>query len=189
MRAMARSDVKKAGAYVFEIMCRRPGTRINSIMTRIERGEDLKSIAARYNTDKSTIEVYQKALEGKLSRIRKVEDGKEPLFWNRDLRIMRRIPEDPEDWPWPEYDMTDKFSFDRAGLRRCLKERGMSMASFGRRAGFGDKFISELCTRDKLIGAFLYMVYSITGVDMIRENVAWPYERKSRKGDKRSEDV
>lgn len=51
----------------FEKLCRQRGTRINAIMTRLERGEDIADIARRYHTDRCTIRVYRKALEGKLS--------------------------------------------------------------------------------------------------------------------------
>lgn len=52
----------------FELRCRQPGTRINAIMTRLERGESEADIADRYHTTVGTIHVYRKALEGKLSR-------------------------------------------------------------------------------------------------------------------------
>ena len=52
----------------FELRCRQPGTSINAIMTRLERGESEADIADRYHTTVGTIHVYRKALEGKLSR-------------------------------------------------------------------------------------------------------------------------
>ena len=52
----------------FERYCRQKGTRIDAIMTRLERGEDERELADRYHTGVETIRVYRKALEGKLSR-------------------------------------------------------------------------------------------------------------------------
>lgn len=51
----------------FDRFCRQRGTRINDIMTRLERGEDEESIARRYHTQPETIHVYRLALEGLLT--------------------------------------------------------------------------------------------------------------------------
>lgn len=53
-------------AEIFAAKCRQKGTRIDAIMTRIERGESNREIAERYGADDETIEVYRKALEGRL---------------------------------------------------------------------------------------------------------------------------
>lgn len=57
----------------FEDYCRVPGTRCNTIMTLIERGATNAEIAARFSgpwadVDETVIEVYRKALEGRLSK-------------------------------------------------------------------------------------------------------------------------
>ena len=61
---------------IFEMRCRQKGTRINWIMTMIERGLDDKEIAERVRArtkhpcDKRTIRVYRKALYGQLCDMR-----------------------------------------------------------------------------------------------------------------------
>lgn len=180
MRATARAK-RKSWEYAFRHFCRRPGTRINSIMTHIERGEDLKSIASMFGTDKSTIQVYQKALEGKLSRIAGTT-AIDLRYKNKDMIVLERVPESPEDWPWPDHAMTDIFAFDRKAVTRCMKAHGMTQAELGRRYGLDDTFVSEVLDRHKLIGGFLYMVYKTTGADLIAEKAAWPY-RKDNDGE------
>ena len=57
---------------IFEMRCRQKGTRINWIMTMIERGLDDKEIAERVRhrtkqpCDRKTIRVYRQALYGQL---------------------------------------------------------------------------------------------------------------------------
>lgn len=47
--------------------CRKPGTRINAIMTLLEQGKSHEYIAHKYKTTEATIAVYEKALKGELS--------------------------------------------------------------------------------------------------------------------------
>ena len=58
----------------FEHYCRRPGTRCNDIMTRIERGETDEAIGAIYEAQMekqcdtaAVIHVYRMAMEGRIS--------------------------------------------------------------------------------------------------------------------------
>ena len=59
----------------FERYCRQKGTRIDAIMTRLERGEDERELADRYHTGIETIRVYRKALEGKLTSGHSIDSG------------------------------------------------------------------------------------------------------------------
>ena len=47
--------------------CRIPGTRCNAIMSMIEKGFSLETVAKKFHTDEATVKVYKKAMEGKLT--------------------------------------------------------------------------------------------------------------------------
>lgn len=51
---------------VFVKFCRQPGTRTNDIFTDIEKGLTNRQLAAKYHCSQRTMEVYRRALEGRL---------------------------------------------------------------------------------------------------------------------------
>lgn len=67
----------------FERFCRQKGTRINAIMTRLERGESNEAIAERYKTKPDVIRVYRLALEDKLA-----SGGREWAHRPEQLKVM-----------------------------------------------------------------------------------------------------
>ena len=73
-------------AEIFAAKCRQKGTRIDDIMTRIERGESNRDIAERYGADDETIEVYRKALEGRLCDL---SSGRAAIAETKNLREER----------------------------------------------------------------------------------------------------
>ena len=50
-----------------------PGTRYDTIMTELERGDDPHEVALRHHTELDVIEVHQKALAGTLCTLNKGE--------------------------------------------------------------------------------------------------------------------
>ena len=96
----AMSEADGTGAFdrrtIFEQRCRQKGTRINWIMTMIELGLDDKEIAARVRTrtgmpcDRKTINVYRKALEGRLCDMR-TGRGNQSMAVSLARKVYKRV--------------------------------------------------------------------------------------------------
>ena len=99
--------------------CRMPGTRINAIMTMIERGVSLERIARRYGTTVETVMVYAKALKGELCEMAALD---------LETRI-RYIPQERVDMVTADY------------------KAGRSYADIARRTNLSKSQVTELIRR------------------------------------------
>ena len=66
MMEASNTKYKAMNNPAFVKFCRQPGTRTNAIMTDIERGLTNKELAVKYESSQRTMEVYRRALEGRL---------------------------------------------------------------------------------------------------------------------------
>lgn len=163
-------------AFIFRELCRRKGTRMHDIMCRIESGENFKTIAKRYATDVNTIRVYEKALNNELADYG--ENGNGPIRWaHKDAAMYAYIAEKSDRWPWPDYTSTDLFGFDPKKVRSVFRARKLNMSELGRRAGYDAKFVGGMLNREKWRAAFLFFLYDMTGIDLIKEGAVWLWEK------------
>lgn len=80
-------EERKNRMKAMEEYCRIPGTRCNAIMSMIEKGFSLESVAKKFHTDEATVRVYKKAMEGKLTWL---GGDSERVISMRELALQKR---------------------------------------------------------------------------------------------------
>ena len=149
--------------------CRQRGTRIDAIMTRIEAGEPIGAIAARYRTDETTIDVYRRAMNGELSCM--PEKSVRAPQHKSDL-ICQVIGQGvPEGWPWPDLAPEDWLDCDGKAFSRRIKAAGLTQVGISRSLGMSKTFVSEMRDKKKWPAAFAWLIYKATAIDLIEDGV------------------
>lgn len=128
-----RRHVSASRRELFDRYCRQPGTRIWAIMIRLERGETMESIAKRFKTSPQTINVYRKALEGKLSTGKTKKPQTKPTIM--DIPLEQRVPDSREGWK------------KRGEMAIELRKTGMDVLSIARTLGLSYRQTRNLISR------------------------------------------
>ena len=157
----------------FKRYCRIHGSRINAIMTLIERGWTDEQIADRFHTTARTITVYRKALNGELTQYVQHVVPKDKWQAQNDLlaEIFWDLP-NPPTWKSHIYirdpDRLLKLAMEAAGTKfknEGLKFMGFSTASWWDTQDRGYMPAARVPEINKALGMNIYTAGIVEVVD------------------------
>lgn len=156
---------------LFRQFCRQRGTRCAAIMAAIERGEDLKDVAARFGTDKRTAKVYAKALRDELCA--PVVDHERPDVTPKNTSVSKGLAVFEKTHRYEDLSPNTPMLFNRAAVRRLFREAGYTEASGMREAGFSEHYLEYASEMGRLSMRAVRAIKSELDIDLIAEGAVW----------------